>query len=108
MNTEEVVEERTGEDLNQRRARELGELLQELRVVLPGVQVLFAFLLTVPFLARFGIVTQLQQAVFSGRSFARHSPRACCWRRRPITGSCGDATPGSAACGWRTVLLSPV
>ena len=66
MNTEEVVEERTGEDLNQRRARELGELLQELRVVLPGVQVLFAFLLTVPFSARFGNVTQLQQAVFFG------------------------------------------
>jgi hypothetical protein len=33
--------------------RELGELLQELRVVLPGVQVLFAFLLTVPFTSRF-------------------------------------------------------
>jgi hypothetical protein len=66
MNAEEVVEERTGEDLNQRRARELGELLQELRVVLPGVQVLFAFLLTVPFSARFGDVTQLQQAVFFG------------------------------------------
>jgi hypothetical protein len=29
--------------------RELGELLQELRVALPGVQVLFGFLLTVPF-----------------------------------------------------------
>jgi hypothetical protein len=66
MSTEEVVEERTGEDLNERRARELGELLQELRVVLPGVQVLFAFLLTVPFSARFGSVTQLQQAVFFG------------------------------------------
>jgi hypothetical protein len=33
MNTEQVFEERTGEDLNQRRARELGELLQELRMV---------------------------------------------------------------------------
>jgi hypothetical protein len=29
--------------------RNLGELLQELRVALPGVQVLFAFLLVVPF-----------------------------------------------------------
>ncbi len=28
--------------------RSMGELLQELRVALPGVQVLFAFLLTVP------------------------------------------------------------
>jgi amino acid transporter len=33
--------------------RELMELLQELRVVIPGVQVLLAFLLTVPFQQRF-------------------------------------------------------
>jgi hypothetical protein len=33
----------------QRRNRELIELLNELRIALPGVQVLFAFLLTVPF-----------------------------------------------------------
>ena len=33
--------------------RELIELLNELRVALPGVQVLFAFLLTVPFSQRF-------------------------------------------------------
>ncbi len=66
MNTEELIEERSGENRNERRARELGELLQELRVMLPGVQVLFAFLLTVPFSARFGDVTPLQQAVFFG------------------------------------------
>ena len=38
----------------QRLDRELIELLNELRVALPGVQVLFAFLLTVPFSQRFG------------------------------------------------------
>ena len=43
-------EERQGERLD----RELMELLQELRVVLPGVQVLLAFLLTAPFQQRFG------------------------------------------------------
>lgn len=37
----------------ERRNRELIELLNELRVALPGVQVLFAFLLTVPFSQRF-------------------------------------------------------
>jgi len=37
-----------------RHNRELIELLNELRVALPGVQVLFAFLLTVPFTQRFG------------------------------------------------------
>ncbi|MFY9588865.1 MAG: DUF6328 family protein [Actinomycetota bacterium] len=40
--------------------RELIELLNELRVVLPGVQVLFAFLLTVPFSNRFDTLTKLQ------------------------------------------------
>jgi len=42
-------EESKGERLD----RELMELLQELRVVLPGVQVLLAFLLTAPFQQRF-------------------------------------------------------
>jgi hypothetical protein len=37
----------------QRVDRELIELLNELRVALPGVQVLFAFLLTLPFTRRF-------------------------------------------------------
>jgi hypothetical protein len=40
------------------------QFMQELRVVLPGVQVLFAFLLTVPFSQRFHDLTQLQQYVF--------------------------------------------
>jgi Family of unknown function (DUF6328) len=54
----------TGEDEQERGAREFIELLQELRVVLPGVQVLFAFLLTVPFTQRFNELTVLQQYVF--------------------------------------------
>jgi len=64
MSTEELIEEKTGESEYERTARELGELLQELRVALPGVQVLFAFLLTVPFSTRFGSVTPLQEAIF--------------------------------------------
>ena len=44
--------------------RELIELLNELRVTLPGVQVLFAFLLTVPFANRFQQVTELQKSVY--------------------------------------------
>ena len=63
---EELTKERIGENEHERRARELIELLQELRVMLPGVQVLFAFLLTVPFSARFGEVSPLQQTVFFG------------------------------------------
>ena len=41
------------EDPKERVNRELIELLNELRVALPGVQVLFAFLLTIPFTQRF-------------------------------------------------------
>ena len=44
--------------------RELIELLNELRVALPGVQVLFAFLLAVPFSQRFGQTTDLQRDAF--------------------------------------------
>lgn len=44
--------------------RQLIELLSEIRVAIPGVQVLFAFLLTVPFAARFEEATDLQRAVY--------------------------------------------
>jgi hypothetical protein len=47
-----------------KRDRELIELLNELRVVLPGVQVLFAFLLTVPFTQYFPKVTDSQRSVY--------------------------------------------
>ncbi len=58
----EYVEE--SENGEERSAREVVELLQELRIVLPGVQVLFAFLLTVPFAQRFTELTSLQRSVF--------------------------------------------
>jgi hypothetical protein len=45
---------------SERYDRNLLELLQELRVAIPGVQVLFAFLLTVPFAQRFGAATAFQ------------------------------------------------
>jgi Family of unknown function (DUF6328) len=44
--------------------RELIELLNELRVALPGVQVLFAFLLAVPFTNGWNRVTDVQRDVF--------------------------------------------
>jgi predicted membrane channel-forming protein YqfA (hemolysin III family) len=44
--------------------RELIELLNELRVALPGVQVLFAFLLGVPFTQRFQEATDLQKDAY--------------------------------------------
>jgi hypothetical protein len=45
--------------------QELVELLNELRVVLPGVQVLFAFLLTIPFTGRFKELSTFQDGLFA-------------------------------------------
>jgi Family of unknown function (DUF6328) len=44
--------------------RQMIELLNELRVALPGVQILFGFLLTVPFAQGFQKVTSLQKGLF--------------------------------------------
>lgn len=52
------------DDDGSRLDRELIELLNELRVALPGVQVLFAFLLTVPFSQRFTETTGFQRDVY--------------------------------------------
>jgi hypothetical protein len=60
----EKAEEQTIEDRQERTARELIELLNELRVILPGVQVLFAFLLMVPFTQRFPDLDDLETGVF--------------------------------------------
>jgi hypothetical protein len=46
--------------------RNLAELLNELRVALPGVQVLFAFLLGVPFTQRFSQLAGYQQDIYFG------------------------------------------
>jgi hypothetical protein len=54
------------ESKEERLDRELIELLNELRVALPGVQVLFAFLLAVPFTQRWEQVTGLERNVFFG------------------------------------------
>ena len=48
----------------ERADRELIELLNELRIVLPGVTVLFAFLLAVPFANGWTRVTSFQRDVF--------------------------------------------
>jgi hypothetical protein len=62
--------DKDGESHEQRVNRELIELLNELRVALPGVQVLFAFLLAVPFSAGYSKTTTFQRDVFFGTLIA--------------------------------------
>jgi len=54
----------SGETHKERVDRELLELLNELRVALPGVQFLFAFLLIVPFQETVDTITEFQRDVY--------------------------------------------
>jgi uncharacterized integral membrane protein len=63
MQTREV-DGRRDESEEERLDRNLTELLNELRVALPGVQVLFAFLLGVPFTQRFSELASYQKDIY--------------------------------------------
>jgi hypothetical protein len=52
------------ESEGERLDRNFGDLLQELRVAQAGVQILFAFLLTLPFGTRFGAVDPFQKGLY--------------------------------------------
>jgi Family of unknown function (DUF6328) len=54
----------TDEDSKERVNRELIELLNELRIALPGVQVLFAFLLVLPFQQGFAEISDADRGVY--------------------------------------------
>jgi hypothetical protein len=64
-------------DEHERTERQMAELLQELRVALPGVQILFAFLLTVPFAQGFQKVTDFQRNVFFATLMCTAVSTAC-------------------------------
>jgi hypothetical protein len=64
MEASELEDTRHDETEKERLDRNLEQLLGELRVALPGVQVLFAFLLVVPFNQRFADITSFQQTVY--------------------------------------------
>jgi hypothetical protein len=70
-------EEHDEESRRERVNRELLELLNELRVALPGVQVLFAFLLAVPFANGWAKVTEFQKDVFFATLIATSISTAC-------------------------------
>ena len=61
---EATAETDPDESPKERVDRELIELLNGLRVILPGVQVLLAFLLTVPFSSGFQEATETDRAVY--------------------------------------------
>jgi len=61
----------------EKRDRQMLELLNELRVALPGVQILFGFLLTVPFAQGFERVTDTQKTLFYATLLATAASTIC-------------------------------
>lgn len=57
--------------------RNLEDVLTEIRVAMPGVQVLFAFLLAVPFQQRFAEVSDFQRDVYFATLLAAGLATAC-------------------------------
>jgi uncharacterized protein DUF6328 len=74
---DEPREEHDDESRRERVNRELIELLNELRVALPGVQVLFAFLLAVPFANGWTKVTTYQKDIFFATLILTATSTAC-------------------------------
>ena len=64
MNDEPTGQYERDETPAERADRNLMELLQELRVAVTGVQVLFAFLMAVPFQQRFATISSFQEKVY--------------------------------------------
>jgi hypothetical protein len=67
--TDEVIQQRLGEApedeaVKERLEREHGELLEELRALIPGAQVLFGFLLAIRFTSPFTDLTAAQRDVY--------------------------------------------
>jgi len=60
-----------------RRDRQMSELLSELRIALPGVQILFAFLLTAPFAQGFQRITDTQKTLFYATLLATAASLIC-------------------------------
>jgi hypothetical protein len=65
------------DDGQERHDRQLDQLLQETRVVMPGVQVLFAFLLAVAFQQGFARTTQFQRDVYLATMLAATGAALC-------------------------------
>ena len=64
-------------DETEKTDRQMLELLNELRVALPGVQILFAFLLTVPFAQGFQRITTTQRTLFYASLLATAASTIC-------------------------------
>ena len=89
MSTPDTSKEQEPESTDAKEDRQLIELLNELRVALPGVQMLFGFMLAVPFTQPFGSLSDRQRLLFFVAFMATAGASVCSSRPHPSTGSPG-------------------
>jgi hypothetical protein len=86
--------------------RNMAELLQELRVAGLGVQVLFGFLLSLPFTSRFATLSQAQRQLYVASLMLAACPRPCCLGQSPTIAWCSGAGRRNTSSGrptsWRS------
>jgi len=73
----ELKREEDREELKDRLEREHGELLEELRALIPGAEVLFGFLLAIRFTGEFADLTLLQRYVYYGTLLCTGTALVC-------------------------------
>jgi prolipoprotein diacylglyceryltransferase len=117
--------DRRNETPDERDDRNLAELLQELRVAGLGVQVLFGFLLSLPFTSKFADVSDAQRQLYVAtlvlaalstalltapvayhRLVFRRHQKAHLVQAANIMAICGLATVGLAICGAVLLVVS--
>ena len=79
--------------------RELSEMLQEVRVAMPGVQLLFGFLLAVPFNQRFGQTTSAERGIYLFTLLCSAAASAL-FIAPTAAGPTNAADCPDALCGW--------
>src|SRR5215203_5720214 len=104
MATDEAIEQRLGEDpedesVKERLEREHGELLEELRALIPGAEVLFGFRLASRLRASSASWTMSSAPSTKGRSSARRSRSSSSSPLLHITGSGSGRTTRRTCCG---------
>lgn len=65
------------DDANDEKSGDLAELLEETRILLPGSEVLVAFLISLPFTERFDLLTGLQRWVYLATFFTSLAALIC-------------------------------
>ena len=104
----QVEKAQDAEELKERLEREYSELFEEIRVLIPGAQVLFGFLLAIRFTQQFAELSSMQENVYFVSLLS--TAVALVLRSRPPSTTASDSGRGTrrTCCAKQTGRLSRV